>query len=271
MHSVAQSEDTPSAWTARESVLILDFGSQYAQLIARRVRDQHVYSAIVRHDITADRIRQINPRGLILSGGPSSVYQEGAPGCDPEILQLGIPVLGICYGMQLVCQSMGGLVASAAAREYGPATCQIDSPSELFTGVAAQIEVWMSHGDQVAEVSDDFVALAGTQTCRYAAVRHRQLPLFGLQFHPEVTHTPEGGKILGNFLTTVCGCAGLWKLGDFARLTVQRIAERVGNDRVICGLSGGVDSSVVAAMLYFCAGGKKDFRSALSRTGNSLS
>ena len=234
---------------ADEKVLVLDFGSQYAQLIARRVRQQDVYCEIVRHDLSAQRIRELAPRGLILSGGPSSVYEEGAPKCDPAIFRLGLPVLGICYGMQLACEALGGQVENTPAREYGRAQCQITGDNELFTGVERQTQVWMSHGDQVARVSDDFLPLAKTETCPIAAVKHRELPIYGLQFHPEVTHTPEGLKILGNFLTAACKCSGTWTMGDFARETIAAVRERVGNDRVICGLSGGVDSSVVAALL----------------------
>lgn len=234
---------------ADEKVLVLDFGSQYAQLIARRVRDQQVYCEIVRHSITADRIRELAPRGLIFSGGPASVYEEGAPRCDPKIFELGIPILGICYGMQLACLSLGGKVENAPAREYGRAYCDLVVPNDLFAGVPEHMQVWMSHGDQVAWVSDDFTPLAKTSTCPLAAVKHRSLPIYGLQFHPEVTHTPHGALILRNFLHTVCRCSGLWKLGDFAEQTINEIRQRVGNRRVICGLSGGVDSSVVAAML----------------------
>jgi GMP synthase (glutamine-hydrolysing) len=234
---------------ADEKVLVLDFGSQYAQLIARRVRQQDVYCEIVRHDITASRIRELAPKGLILSGGPASVYEPGAPKCDPEIFRLGLPVLGICYGLQLACQTLGGTVKSSPTREYGRAMCRITKANELFAGVPDEIEVWMSHGDQVSQASTDFEPLAATDTCPVAAVKHRHLPLYGLQFHPEVTHTPQGTKILGNFLKTVCGCTGTWKLGDFAREAIETVRRRVGKDRVICGLSGGVDSSVVAALL----------------------
>ena len=234
---------------ADEKVLVLDFGSQYAQLIARRVREQQVYCEIVRHDLPAARIRQLAPRGLILSGGPASVYESGAPDCDPGIFQLGIPVLGICYGMQLACQALGGKVQNAPAREYGRAFCRVLQQNELFCNVPAELQVWMSHGDQVARVSDAFVSLAETQTCPIAAVKHRRLPIYGLQFHPEVTHTPLGTAILANFLTKVCRCSGNWKLSDFAAETIGAIRQRVGDRRVICGLSGGVDSSVVAAML----------------------
>ena len=239
---------------ADEKVLVLDFGSQYAQLIARRVREQQVYCEIVRHDITAQRVREIRPQGLIFSGGPASVYEPGAPKCDPELFRLGIPVLGICYGMQLACEALGGHVESAPAREYGRAHCRTLGANELLTGVPEKTQVWMSHGDQVSAVSDDFQALAETETCRFAAVKHRTLPIYGLQFHPEVTHTPQGWMILRNFLHAVCGCAGTWKLGDFAKQTIKELRRTIGDQRVICGLSGGVDSSVTAALLAEAVG-----------------
>ncbi|MCE5303887.1 MAG: glutamine-hydrolyzing GMP synthase [Planctomycetaceae bacterium] len=234
---------------ADEKVLVLDFGSQYAQLIARRVRQQNVYCEIVRHNITAQRIRELAPKGIILSGGPASVYEAGAPKCDPEIFQLGLPVLGICYGLHLACQLLGGQVQSTSTREYGRAWCRVTQPNELFVGLPDRIEVWMSHGDQVSQASGEFLPLAATDTCPLAAVKHRRLPVYGLQFHPEVTHTPQGSTILGNFLKNVCGCRGTWQLGDFARETIETVRRQVGSDRVICGLSGGVDSSVVAALL----------------------
>ena len=239
---------------ADEKVLVLDFGSQYAQLIARRVREQQVYCEIVRHNITAQRLRELAPKGLILSGGPASVYEPGAPKCDPEIFSLGIPVLGICYGMQLACDVLGGKVESAPAREYGRATVRVTTPGGLFEGLPAETEVWMSHGDQVSRVAGDFVALAATKTCPIAAVKHAKLPIYGLQFHPEVTHTPLGRAMLGNFLSGVCGCAGRWQLGDFAEETIARVRRQVGDRRVLCGLSGGVDSSVVAALLAKAVG-----------------
>jgi GMP synthase (glutamine-hydrolysing) len=240
---------SPSGPPQSERVLVLDFGSQYAQLIARRVREQHVYCEIVRHDITAERIRELAPRGIILSGGPASVYEAGAPRCDPGLFRLGIPVLGICYGMQLACDALGGRVGRAASREYGRAVLDVVEADGLFAGVAPRTEVWMSHGDQVNGLADEFVPLARTSTCPLAAVRHRTLPVFGLQFHPEVTHTAAGGDILGNFLRGACGCSGAWRLEDFERTTIEALRSRIGGDRVICGLSGGVDSAVVAALL----------------------
>ena len=249
--SVATPSPSPSTQTRQqaEKVLVLDFGSQYAQLIARRVREQHVYCEIVRHDITAERIRDLAPRGIILSGGPSSVYEAGAPRCDPALFRLGIPVLGICYGMQLACDALGGRVGQASTREYGRAACEVIDETTLFAGVPAQTDVWMSHGDQVDGIAEDFVPLARTATCPFAAVRHRSLPVYGLQFHPEVTHTPAGGTILRNFLIEACGCSGNWRLDDFATAKIEEIRRRVGSNRVICGLSGGVDSAVVAALL----------------------
>ena len=245
----------PQPTTARsERIIVLDFGSQYAQLIARRVRDQNVFCEIVRHDLSVDRIRDIAPRGIILSGGPSSVYEEGAPRCDPGLFRLGIPVLGICYGMQLACDALGGRVGRASSREYGRASCEVTTTDPMFAGVPATTEVWMSHGDQVNDVSSDFVPLARTSTCPLAAVRHTTLAIYGLQFHPEVTHTPAGSRMLANFLREVCGCTGAWKLEDVAESTIAELRRRIGSDRVICGLSGGVDSAVVAALLCRAVG-----------------
>ena len=259
MTSAVPSSDSTAGHLSDQRVLVLDFGAQYAQLIARRVREQHVYCEIVRHDITVDQIRQHAPQGLILSGGPSSVYAEGAPRCDPGLFRLGIPVLGICYGMHLACDVLGGKVDSTPAREFGKSLCHIksdggQSPTGLFAGTPDQINVWMSHGDQVSHVSDDFVSLAGTQTCSIAAVKHRSLPVYGLQFHPEVTHTSFGDSVLRNFVIAICGCDGNWNLGDFADETIEHIRRRVGKGRVICGLSGGVDSSVTATLLYRAIG-----------------
>ena len=201
MPSLAMAPSHTATQAAREKVLVLDFGSQYAQLIARRVREQNVYCEIVRHNLTAERIQEIAPIGIILSGGPSSVYAENAPKCDHAIFNLGIPVLGICYGMQIACESLGGKIANTPLREYGRTTCQISPDSELFADVPGKTIVWMSHGDQVSSVSDDFLPLATTDTCRFAAVKHHKLPVYGLQFHPEVTHTPAGKTVLAQLPT----------------------------------------------------------------------
>ncbi len=237
-----------------ELVLIFDFGSQFAQLIARRVRELNVFCQIVRHDLSPERVKELNPKGIILSGGPASVYEPGAPHCDPAIFDLGIPVLGICYGMQLVCQAMGGKVGGGShTREYGRATLKVNDANTLFRGYPVESTVWMSHGDQV-QATAGFVPLAETDTCPLAAVKHTSKPVFGLQFHPEVSHTPHGGQILANFLRDVCGCSGAWKMTSFIDRTVADIKAKVGNKRVICGLSGGVDSSVCAALLVKAIG-----------------
>jgi GMP synthase (glutamine-hydrolysing) len=254
MSAVAESKSSTKNNSTSERILVLDFGSQFAQLIARRVREEKVYCEIVRHSITPEQILKHEPTGLILSGGPSSVYEDNAPMCDPGIFKLGIPVLGICYGMHLVCDQLGGKVESTPTREYGRAMCQVGSDDELFADYPAESQVWMSHGDQVHQVSDDFVSLASTDTCPLAAVKHKSLPVYGLQFHPEVTHTSDGATLLRNFLYKVCGCTGQWELANFAAEAIENIQKRVGDAQVICGLSGGVDSSVVAALLYKAIG-----------------
>ena len=237
-----------------ERILIFDFGAQYVQLIARRVREHNVFCQIVRHDLPAARVAELRPTGLILSGGPASVYEPGAPHCDPKIFDLGVPTLGICYGMQLVCQALGGEVKPHSTREFGRAQCHIKEPGGLFEGVPQDSVVWMSHGDQVQNANREFVQLATTDTCSFAAVKHRTRPVYCVQFHPEVSHTVNGSQILHNFLYKVCGCKGLWKMQSFIEKTVADLRERIGKHRVICGLSGGVDSSVTAAMLIRAVG-----------------
>jgi GMP synthase (glutamine-hydrolysing) len=232
-----------------ERVLVLDFGSQTAQLIARRVREQNVFCQIVRHDLSAERIRELNPRGLILSGGPASVYAAGAPQPDPKIFDLGIPVLGICYGMQVAARAHGGDVKPGMSREFGRTSVTVSQSDPLLAGLPTSFVAWMSHGDQAEALGENFVPLATTETCPAAAVKHRSLPIYGLQFHPEVTHTAHGGTLLANFVRGVCGCKGTWKISNLIDREIATIRERVGDSRVICGLSGGVDSSVVAALL----------------------
>jgi GMP synthase (glutamine-hydrolysing) len=237
-----------------EVIPILDFGTQYAQLIARRVREAGVYSELVRPDISLDELKKKNPKGLILSGGPSSVYEPNAPKCDPNIFELGVPVLGICYGMQLGTQLLGGQVKPAKAREFGRAKLTVNTNDALVQGLGPETTVWMSHGDQVHDLPADFVPLATTPTCPYAAAKHKSRPFYGVQFHPEVTHTPRGEKIFHNFLYDICKCKGAWTMGNFVEESIRRVREQVGTGKVICGLSGGVDSSVVAALLHKAIG-----------------
>ncbi len=237
------------------TIAILDFGGQYVQLIARRVRENHVHSVIVPPDVDVDKLRSLGAVGLIFSGGPASVYDSDAPRCKPEILELDLPVLGICYGMNLGCQMLGGDVQATPSREYGRVRLDVCDSRTLLAHVPAQTSVWMSHGDRVTELSQDFVPLARTDNCPYAAVRHVSKPFFGVQFHPEVTHTPCGNRIIRNFLYDVCGCEGDWQVGHFTHDIADGIKSQIGDtDRVICGLSGGVDSSVTAALLHEAIG-----------------
>ncbi|MBN1818313.1 MAG: glutamine-hydrolyzing GMP synthase, partial [Sedimentisphaerales bacterium] len=239
---------------SHETIAILDFGSQYIQLIARRVREHKVYSEIVRPNISADELAGHNLKGIILSGGPASVYAPNAPRCDDKIFALGVPILGICYGMQIGSQILGGDVKPAHSREYGRTGLDILETGDLLASLPEHTTVWMSHGDQVNELSKDFVSLARTETCPFAALRHRDGLFYGVQFHPEVTHTPHGSDILRNFLYDICGCAGDWQMSDFVEETVRRIRRQVGDATVICGLSGGVDSAVTAALLHKAIG-----------------
>lgn len=243
--------------TQDETVLILDFGSQTAQLIARRVRDAGVFAILVRPDITPEEVQQRGAKALILSGGPASVYEEGAPKLNASLLEMGLPVLGICYGMQAACFALGCKVDRADHREFGRAklaATSADAAQSLLHAVPEDSIVWMSHGDQVHTISEHFQTLASTPTCPNAIVRHRSLPFTGVQFHPEVTHTPHGSQIIENFLYRIANCQGQWKMADFMEEQVQAIRAKVGPHRVICGLSGGVDSSVAAALIHRAVG-----------------
>src|ERR1700728_2085736 len=233
-----------------EVIPIMDFGAQYAQLIARRVREKGVYSQFVRPDISAEQLKKLNPKGIILSGGPSSVYEPGAPTCDPKIFDLGVPILGICYGMQLGCQILGAQVKPGTSREFGRTKLHIVADDPLVRGLPQDTTVWMSHGDQVQDLGPDFIPLAATPDCPSAAARHVSRPFYGVQFHPEVTHTPRGEQIFQNFLYEICKCSGSWTMGNFIEQSIAQIRKQVGESKVICGLSGGVDSSVVAALLH---------------------
>ncbi len=233
----------------RESIAIVDFGSQYSQLIARRVREAHVYSELVPHDASWADVSALAPRGIILSGGPASVYDRGAPALPDWVLASGLPVLGICYGLQSLVQALGGAVEAAPRREYGQAMVSVLDPDALFAGLSETLDVWMSHGDRVTRLPDDFRVLACSDNSPVAAVGNERRRIYGLQFHPEVVHTPMGAAIIGNFLSHVCGCHGNWTPASFVQDTVRSISARVGEGRVLCGLSGGVDSSVVAALV----------------------
>ncbi len=238
----------------REMIAILDFGSQYGQLIARRVREQNVYSRICPAGVSAEELARMPLKGIILSGGPASVYQPDAPRCDERIFDLGVPILGICYGMQLGCQILGAKVIPAKSREYGRAILTIRDKSGLLANLPDETPIWASHGDQVGNLGEGFVTMASTKTCPHAAVRHQTKPFFGVQFHPEVSHTPKGEIVLKNFLYNICGCTGDWKMSDFVAQTVKAIRKQVGDAQVICGLSGGVDSSVVASLIHQAVG-----------------
>ena len=237
-----------------ERIAILDYGSQYTQLIARRIREQQVFSEIVRFDTTAAKLRENLPKGIILSGGPNSVFAEGAPGIDPEIFNLGVPVLGICYGMQLMSQMLGGRVEPGTEREYGKTEMATLPENELFAGLPEKFTVWMSHGDRVAELPQGFKASAESGNCPYAAIRNEEKRFYAIQFHPEVVHTQHGSQILGNFLFKICGCRADWKLSNWIDETVEKLREQVGEEEVVLGLSGGVDSSVVAVLLHRAIG-----------------
>ena len=237
-----------------DKIIILDYGSQYTQLIARRIREQHVYSEIVPFDITAERAKSYDPKGIVLSGGPNSVFEDGAPGIDPAILSLGVPVLGVCYGMQLMSQTLGGKVCPGESREYGKTAMSVLPGNELFKGLPDEFVVWMSHGDRVAEIPPGFQTSATSANCPYAAIRDEKRRLFGIQFHPEVVHTEHGSQILSNFVFGICGAKADWQLTTWIEDTVEKLKAQVGDEEVVLGLSGGVDSSVAAVLLHKAIG-----------------
>lgn len=239
----------------RESIVILDFGSQYSYLIARRVREQHVYCELLPHDASAERIAALSPRGLILSGGPSSVYDENAPLLAEHVLNGGLPILGICYGMQLLAHHLGGEVAPAGQREYGPAELHLgEESSPLFSGLPSSSKVWMSHGDRVTSLPPGFSSLAHTHNSPYAAMGNPSRKVYGLQFHPEVVHTPNGTELIRNYLFSVCGCEGNWSPQSFVREAIASVREQVGDGKAICAVSGGVDSTVTATLVHRAIG-----------------
>lgn len=231
-----------------ELILILDFCGQYNQLIARRVRECNVYCEIVRHDISAEEIKNRGAKGVIFTGGPASVYGEDAPKCDPEIFNLGIPVLGICYGMQIMTHTLGGKVERADKREYGETDVKF-SKSVLFDGFGDENVCLMSHTDYVDTLPEGFERIAYTQSCPYAGIENKEKHFYGIQFHAEVNNTVNGIKIIDNFVKKICGCSGSWKMSSFAKETVKALKEKIGDGKALCALSGGVDSSVAAALL----------------------
>ena len=240
-----------------EKILVFDFGSQYAQMITKRVRQCSVFSLLLDHRTTAERVRELNPAGIIFSGGPASVYEKEAPKIDPAIFDLNVPILGICYGMQTICARFGGRVHPAARREYGRACVSLENAGQtdpLFAGVETTTEVWMSHGDRVDDPEGRFVRLASTDSCPVAAIRLSDRPVYGLQFHPEVAHTAQGQKIIENFVRGICHTKGDWTMENFVETSVQKLREQIGSEKVICGLSGGVDSAVVAALVARAVG-----------------
>ena len=235
-------------------IIVLDFGAQYSQLIARRVREAKVYSRIVPFNVSAEEIRALNPKGIIFSGGPASVTSQGCPRPDPEIFSLGIPILGICYGLQVVTVMKGGTVLRPDKREYGFAKLLRQKPSSLLEGMNEDSQVWMSHGDSVHTVPEGFIITAETENCPAAVVENSIDDLYGVQFHPEVVHTEQGSLLIRNFVHSICGCTPDWDMGSFVDQAVQDIRTQVGDKTVLCGLSGGVDSSVAAALIHKAIG-----------------
>lgn len=238
----------------RETVIVLDFGGQYNQLIARRVRECNVYCEVHPYSMSLEDIKKMDPKGIIFTGGPSSVYAEESPRCSKEIFELGIPILGICYGSQLMSYLLGGSVKTAPVSEYGKTEVTVDKSSVLFHDVSEKTICWMSHTDYIEAAPADFKVTAHTPVCPVAAMENSERGLYAVQFHPEVMHTQEGMKMLSNFVYQVCHCKGDWKMDSFVETTIQQIREKVGDGKVLCALSGGVDSSVAAVLLAQAVG-----------------
>lgn len=238
----------------KELIIVLDFGGQYNQLIARRVRECNVYCEVHPHTMELSKIKEMNPKGIIFTGGPNSVYIEESPRCQKELLEMGIPILGICYGSQLMSHLLGGEVATAPVSEYGKTEVEVDTKSVLFSDVKDKSICWMSHTDYIAKAPEGFKIVATTPVCPVAAMECEEKKLYATQFHPEVMHTEEGTKMLSNFVYKVCGCSGDWKMSSFVEEAVQSLREKIGNGKVLCALSGGVDSSVAAVLLSKAVG-----------------
>lgn len=233
----------------KEEILIIDFGGQYNQLIARRVREKNVFCEVVPCTISIDKIKEKNPKGIIFTGGPSIIYADDAPKCDERVFDLGIPVLGICYGMQFMAYTLGGKVKRATKREYGQIEVEINNTSKLFDGLNNPNVCLMSHTDFVDELPEGFENIASTNTCKNAAMENKEKNFYGVQFHPEVNHTENGDKIIENFVINICKCSGSWKMDLFAKTTIESLKDKIGDKKALCALSGGVDSSVAAVLL----------------------
>ncbi|KAI3349930.1 glutamine-hydrolyzing GMP synthase [Clostridium botulinum] len=238
----------------RDLVLVIDFGGQYNQLIARRVRECNVYCEVHPYNLSVDEIKQINPKGIIFTGGPNSVYGENSPLCDKAIFELGVPIFGICYGSQLMSHMLGGKVATAPVSEYGKTKVDVNIESKLFEGVSSSTICWMSHTDYIEKAPEGFKVIGKTPVCPVAAMECEDKNLYAVQFHPEVMHTEEGTKMLSNFVYNICGCTGDWKMDSFVEKTIEEVRQKVGNGKVLCALSGGVDSSVAAVLLSRAVG-----------------
>lgn len=240
----------------KEKIIVIDFGGQYNQLVARRVRECHVYCEIYSYKTDLAQIKSMNPKGIILTGGPDSCYEKGAASCEKELFEMGIPVLGLCYGAQLMMHVLGGCVCKAPVREYGKIEVTVDKTSSLFSNVSEKTICWMSHNDYIEEKAPGFRVIAHTKDCPVAAAEWKERDLYAIQFHPEVLHTQEGFEMLHNFVYQVCGCSGDWKMDAFTETSIKAIRDKVGSGKVLCALSGGVDSSVAAVMMSKAVGGQ---------------